>query len=433
MLIIMAVIVSDASASEANQKTVIKVTNLSTGDKLYSTNMTKENLHSINLMANEAGCKVVNTGTGIVSINCADSTITKRTGTANVLTADLKVDIPIYPADSNANEMTGVNYVQHNLGYTGEGVTIGIIDTGVDINHPELVGRVTGFNIAENNFDLSDNMDHGTPVTGTAIASGINPNAIGGAPNASVIIVKVFNSKKEATFANVGAGIKWLESKNVSVISISLSTENPWTWKTGNCDNFDENLTAIIHGVIANGTPIVVVAGNNGQDGDGIPACISGVIVVRAVDFDKLRPFWSSIGNQESISAPGVNMFATTAGGGYGYYSGTSFAAPQVATIIALMKQANSSLIDTTIKKAIYENADPLGSVSPNPEYGYGLINATKATNSILPKESSGGGITQINIMSQNSTVSTITKQNIKQDITVSNNPARRSRARQAK
>lgn len=445
--IIMAAAAVGASASEMVKEKImkevvrekmssIKVNNLSVGGNLFTTDMSRSSLDNISKMAKEADCKV-NANVGIVSISCADSdTVAKKiTAATSGLTANLTIDIAVYPADGRANKQTGVTYVQNSLGFLGENIKIGFIDTGL-YPHPEFSDRITGWNFAENNSDMSDNyFGHGTTVVGIAIANGTNSDAIGAAPKAKAVMAKTFNANGEGYFSYVIAGINWLadgwdgvhgtaDDPDVSVISMSISTGPPYTWKTS-CDDYYPELTAAIDHAISVGITVVAVAGNNGDAGDGLPGCISGVIRVRAVDFNGVRPDWSSIGNSQSISAPGVYVFSTAVGGGYRFDSGTSYAAPHVAAIVALMKNAKPSLTVNETRDIIYRNADHLGSPGPNPEYGYGLINATKNINAVLPKKT--GGITQRNIISQNSSANITTKQTLNHEVAVKSDQTTRS------
>jgi hypothetical protein len=123
---------------------------------------------------------------------------------------------------------------------------------------------------------------------------------------------------------------------------------------------------------------IVILAAGNCGCFDSTPAN-QNIISVSATDaYDNLAS-WSSQGNFVDISAPGVGIYSTSNGGGYGSYSGTSLASPVVAGVVALMISANASLLPSDVATLLQANADDLGAAGWDPSFGYGRVNASRA------------------------------------------------------
>ena len=127
---------------------------------------------------------------------------------------------------------------------------------------------------------------------------------------------------------------------------------------------------------------MVVAAGNNGID-EGI-APTTTMIPVSATDDTDTLTSWSSYGSFVAVSAPGLNIWTTTRGGGYGAWWGTSLASPVVAGTVALLMSARPALPNTTIESLLYGTAVDLGTAGRDPRYGYGRVNAAAAMQAVL-------------------------------------------------
>ncbi len=331
--------------------------------------------------------------------------------------------------------------VWSTYGDTGQGVRIAVLDTGVDISHPALQGKL--YTVDPGNpyypggwieFDSNgnpvcsephDSGEHGTHVSGTALGGDGQNIVIGVAPGAKLMSALVL-PQGSGSFASVLAGIEWAVSPYdcngnptndpAHVISMSLGASGYYG---------DYLLDAVKNALEAN---IIVVAaiGNEGQGTSSNPGNIWGVIGVGAVDQnDQVAsfssgevvnwqnppsdwPFFNTYPSQyikPDVSAPGVQITSSVPGGGYQAWDGTSMATPHVSGTVALILSAlgwtNWSVPDTPEKvyEALIKTAVDLGPQGQDTEYGYGRIDAFAAVqyalenygSSTSPGSGSGG------------------------------------------
>jgi subtilisin family serine protease len=209
----------------------------------------------------------------------------------------------------------------------GKGVTIAVVDTGVDSKHPDFDGRILkGYDIYSSTGDGSnDNNGHGTHVAGI-IAAGVNGIGVEGlAPESSILPVKVLDSTGYGDDADVGRGVVWAVDNGADIISMSLG-------------GFDTNqvLADSITYARSKGVVVVVAAGNSGSASSIVyPAADDGALAVGATGGDNKAVFFSSQGPWVDISAPGISILSTWPGGSYKNESGTSMATPYVSAAIA--------------------------------------------------------------------------------------------------
>jgi hypothetical protein len=282
------------------------------------------------------------------------------------------------------------------MGYSGNGVSVAILDSGVESTHVELSDSV----IITNNFTTgsdSDDDGHGTHVSGIVTANGVyaieGNYATGVSPGAEIIVGKVCGDIF-CFESDIMAGIEWAVAQGADVLNMSLGGGN----FGGHCD--DDPLAAKVNWAVSQG---VVVAVSSGNDGSGVssPACASGAIAVGAVDKLDNRPTWSNFGEALDLVAPGVGILSTyscIAVGDCGYYwyswmSGTSMSAPHVAGTAALIKQKNPGYTVTEIKDALYNSAQDLGTAGWDQYHGHGRIDAYGAINYMsTPSDNDGDG-----------------------------------------
>jgi len=206
----------------------------------------------------------------------------------------------------------------HSAGYDGYGVKVCVIDTGVDVDHPDLVYR-GGYDYVNYDSNPDDDHGHGTHVAGIATAPHNGIGVIGVAPQAYLYACKVLNASGSGSYSAIVAGIDWARNNGMDVINMSLGGSSGSTSLNNACQN------AYNAGVL-----VVAAAGNTG--GSVLyPARYSSVVAVAATDSNDVRPWWSSYGPEVEVSAPGVSIYSTYRGGGYTTMSGTSMASPHVA------------------------------------------------------------------------------------------------------
>jgi len=255
----------------------------------------------------------------------------------------------------------------------GAGVTIAILDTGVDGTHPDLSEQmVPGWNFYANNSNTSDPHGHGTWVSGTA--GGTNNNGIGVAAiagGARIMPIVVADSSATAYASTISQGLSYAVDHGARVANISY--ENLLTSSSV--------ISAAQYMKSKNGL-VVVAAGNCGCNPNQAPS--TAMISVSATDGNDQIASFSSYGNHVVISAPGNGIYTTTIGGGYSQGTGTSFSSPIVAATAALMMSANPRLSSTQIESLLYSTATDLGSAGRDIYYGYGRVNAAAAVQAAL-------------------------------------------------
>ena len=253
---------------------------------------------------------------------------------------------------------------------TGSGnVVIAILDTGVDPTHPDLSEKlVPGYNFYDNNTNTSDVYGHGTAVAGSAAAISNNYNGVAGvAWNSPIMPLRISDASGWATYSAMASAMTYAADRGAKVINISFAgTSSSSTLQ--NAVNYAWNKGAILF----------ASAGNYSTNTPYYPAaCNNAVSVSATTSSDSLASF-SNYGNWIDISAPGVSIYTTLNGGGYGSKSGTSFSSPITAGLAALIFSANPLLTNAEVVEVLLENADDLGASGYDPYYGWGRINVYK-------------------------------------------------------
>jgi subtilisin len=252
----------------------------------------------------------------------------------------------------------------------GKGASVGIIDTGVDYNHPDLrdrFGSVKGYDFVNNTDDPMDRDRHGTHVAGT-----IAGLTTGVAPGCTLYALRVLDENGAGRLDDILLGVDWCITHKVDVANLSLGSA------TGS--NIEERMfqKAYQSGLIS-----VAAAGNEGY-GPSYPASYDSVISVAAVDRSNAHADFSNIYYTNNVSAPGVNIYSTLPGGGHGHLSGTSMATPHATGVAALVRSVQPADA-RTFQDIIEKTATPLGSGNEKEnweKYGCGLIQADKAVRS---------------------------------------------------
>jgi hypothetical protein len=250
----------------------------------------------------------------------------------------------------------------------GSGVTIAILDSGIDPNHPDLsLQLVPGWNFYENNSNTSDVYGHGTKVAGSAAAMANNAQGVAGvAAQAKIMPVRVSSSTGMGSWGAIAAGITYAADHGAKVANASF---------LGLTDSASVRYAAQY--MKNKGGLVIVAAGNTGALQNY--AATTSMIVAAATDGNDNRASWSSYGNYVSLAAPGAGIWTTTWGGGYGAVSGTSFSSPITAGVVALMMAAKPVLPNTQIESLLYSTAVDLGTAGRDPYYGYGRVDAARA------------------------------------------------------
>lgn len=260
----------------------------------------------------------------------------------------------------------------------GKGVTVAIIDSGVDKNHPALADAViggkdfSGFGNEDGTAPVGTAPEHGTLVASMVAARGEggNDGMIGVAPEANILTASVGFGLEGDVDQQIADAIIWAVDEGADIINLSLSRNSPdWplSWDTA-------LLYAFKHDVL-----VIAAAGNrdSGTTMVGAPATMPGVFTVAGVDENQRASQGASTqGVTLAVSAPSEELVGAMPGGGYAIWSGTSGAAPLVSGIAALVYAANPGISADEVAARLINSATPAGDPLL---YGQGLVNASAA------------------------------------------------------
>jgi subtilisin len=264
--------------------------------------------------------------------------------------------------------------IVHAEGFTGTGVKVAVLDTGIDYNHPDLAPLVAGgWDFVNNDAYPLDDHSHGTHIAGTIAAVDNDVGVVGVAPNVQLYAVKVLNASGSGSWSTIIAGIQWCVQNGIHVTNNSYGgTSNPGTTVRQAYDN-----------AYAAGVVMVASAGNSGTSaGDtntvNYPGAFDSVIAVGATNTSNTRPSWSSTGPQVELAAPGASIYSTMPGGGYGKKSGTSMACPHVVGAVAQVMAAGV-MNPQDVREVLAATTVELGSTGWDSWYGFGLVDVPAA------------------------------------------------------
>ncbi|MET7681545.1 type VII secretion-associated serine protease mycosin [Streptomyces sp. NPDC005423] len=278
---------------------------------------------------------------------------------------------------------------------TGKGVKVAVIDTGVDVKNAQLTSAVDaslGENLLPtrnskgekidrgNARGTTDTVGHGTRVAGIIAARAAKGTGfVGLAPDATIIPVKQNDAEGDGTAATLAAAIRHAVDKGAGVINISQDTANAVAPA--------DSLRQAVDYALAHRAVVVASAGNDGLGGNvkvTYPASYQGVLAVAASDRNNERASFSQSGDFVGVAAPGVDMISTVPGGGHCSDNGTSFSAPYVAGVAALLKAKYPKWTADEIVAQIEQTAER--SISGHDRLvGWGVVDPVKALTDVDP------------------------------------------------
>jgi serine protease AprX len=337
-------------------------------------------------------------------------------------------------------DLMGAPQVWNDLGITGQGVVVGVIDTGLCITHPDIANQlwlnadeIPGNNIDDDgngfiddirgwSFDnngsssnISDTNGHGTHVSGTVAGDGANGTVTGMAPNSQIMTIKFWNSFSGQL--SVWNGMQYGVDNGADVLTASLGwphSQNPNRpmWREV-CEN-----------AMAAGVVVVYAAGNEGgftppPDQVRTPGDVPDMITAGATNCSDVIASFSSRGPvtwqnippyndwpfppgklKPTVSAPGVDTVSLNNNcSGYRTLSGTSMATPHIAGAIALILEANPALDHWEVKQILKDTAIDLGASGPDNTYGAGRVDAYEAVVAALGAGSSVAEIVDVDFL----------------------------------
>ena len=333
---------------------------------------------------------------------------------------------PVEPPDGEplpvGNIECGVNLMRapevwNDLGITGEGVVVGIIDSGACLTHPDLANQIwdnvdeipnngidddnngyiddmVGWDFWGNDNNVSDSNGHGTHTTGTVAGDGTNGTTTGMAPDVSMMILRISFSLSAESM--VWEAMQYAVDNDADVITASIGWLHAWNPDRPMWRNVCEN-------TIAAGTVVIYAAGNEGcsipPDEIRTPGDVPAIITVGATDCGDNLPGFSSCGPvtwqnippwndcpyppgciKPTIAAPGVSTISTSLNCfGYTSLTGTSMSTPHVAGAVALILQANPDLDPAQVKEILQLTAVDFGVPGMENNFGAGRVDAFEA------------------------------------------------------
>ena len=270
-----------------------------------------------------------------------------------------------------------VNHIpDHWRETSGRGVSVAVLDTGIDLTHPDLQGAIADVrDFTGSRFGAQDRVGHGTHTAGTIGARRNELGVVGVAPECRLLIGKVLGDDGAGTDEVVAAGIDWAVAAGADVISLSLGAPTA-----------SVVLESAVRRAVAAGKFLVCAAGNDGTalgrvDSVNYPARYDDTVAVGAVDRAGRVCDFSSRGPEVDLCAPGDDVLSTYLNAGYAKLSGTSMAAPFVSGVVALLLAKHRASpgatpveTPTQLIEHLQRTARDSGPSGRDPAYGFGLI-----------------------------------------------------------
>lgn len=295
--------------------------------------------------------------------------------------------------DSYWSQLWGIRKVGADRAWsvgTGHGTTIAVVDTGVDMTHPDLKANIVpGHDFVDNDNDPSDGFGHGTHVAGTAAAVANNGLGVAGvAPGAKIMPVRVLGTDGSGSDTDVDTGIRWAADHHATVINLSLGDGVVVEDVSGG------SMSSACNYAWSKGSICVVAAGNDTffrTDYSGANA-----IIVTATGPDNAKASYATgVGLAKwGISAPGgtttngttseiLSTYWSSKGASYAYAMGTSMATPHVSGAVAILRGLGLSPQETVDR--LMSTATDIGSSGNDLTYGHGLLNVAAAVQGLRP------------------------------------------------
>lgn len=255
----------------------------------------------------------------------------------------------------------------------GSGITIAILDTGVDYIHPDLRGRVDlGRDFIAGDADPMDEQGHGTHVAGIAAANADDRFGIAGvAPSARILAIRVLDAEGAGNYSQVAQGITYAADNGAKIINLSLGGPEK-----------SELLRTAIDYAASRGAIVTCASGNEGSRDMGYPARYDSCLSVGATDITDTIAQFSNRGTGLDITAPGTQILSSVIGASHDSWDGTSMATPHVAGAAALLMSqglSRSATLSTLLSSAV-----DLGAAGYDTTYGAGRLDVAAAVDAAL-------------------------------------------------
>ncbi|MEW6056804.1 MAG: S8 family serine peptidase [Bdellovibrionota bacterium] len=284
---------------------------------------------------------------------------------------------------------------------TGKGVRVGILDTGIEGSHPDLKDKVVAWGdfTREGSKTPVDGHGHGTHVAGTIAGGNASGTHIGVAPEASLVVGRIFDSGGSTTLDAILKAMQWMADPDgdASTKDFPVLVSNSWGggFSSSSVDPLENPMCKATQGWSKLGILPVFAAGNSGSRPGtvNLPAACPDAFAVGATDENDQIASFSSRGPAKwktgtlikpLVSAPGVKVVSSVPGGKYAAFSGTSMATPHVAGMAALMYQIAPNTDITAMGRLCSSTSKDLGDAGNDNDYGWGRIDALKAAKELI-------------------------------------------------
>ncbi|CZQ82541.1 S8 family peptidase [Trichococcus collinsii] len=331
----------------------------------------------------------------------------KNNPQVEVVELDYTVQALEYSAENELGNSWGADHINADAalasGYSGEGIKVAVLDSGVNFNHFDLrdnfdfSANELGYDFVSDDLFPEDVYGHGTHVAGILAAASNGFGVVGVAPDAQMVALRVLDENGEGTASRIIEALQWIQNYNAAHPDSPIRITNN-SYGTGSNSS---QLGAAFDVLASSGVLHIGSAGNDGRaagNGNNVsyPANYESVVAVAALDKTNQRASFSSTGSDVEIAAPGVSILSTWKDGlniagpqpfsfaGYaGEYfieaNGTSMASPHVAGVAALLMAADPSYTAEAVRNKMNQTALDLGDSGRDNQYGYGLVDASSA------------------------------------------------------
>ncbi len=269
---------------------------------------------------------------------------------------------------------------------TASGINVAIIDTGIDLTHPDLQANIkSGFNAIRPGKSANDDNGHGTHVAGIVAAVNNSIGVVGVAHQANLYPVKVLNKAGWGWTSDIIEGLQWCVSTHTDTDPTNDIRVANMSFGASGSDSAEHDAIVAAHNA---GITLVAAAGNDSGGAVNYPAAYPEVIAVSATDYSDAVAYFSSSGPEIDLAAPGVSIYSTYKGWTYKTLSGTSMAAPHVTGVAALVLATPVGAYDLNgngiwdpaeVQAKLEATARDLGSPGKDSIYGDGLVDAASA------------------------------------------------------
>jgi subtilisin family serine protease len=297
----------------------------------------------------------------------------------------VRVSADFTPTDSDYPRQWGLPIVSAPAAWDAtlgsSAVVIAIVDTGVQLTHPDLAAHIdtaNDYDFVNADTSADDDYGHGTHVAGIAAALANGSYGVGVAPGCTILPVKVLDKTGSGSDYDCGEGITWAADHGADVINCSFRTSS-----------YSSAIADAVAYALSKDVVVVAAAGNDGTDSVGYPAALPGVVAVAATDSTDTVAYFSDYGPDVDIAAPGVGIVSTGLASVMTTMSGTSMASPFVAGAAALVRSVFPDLSQAEVVARLEATAVDLGEPGRDDHYGYGRLNIGAALDSRPPTTTS--------------------------------------------